>query len=139
MIEKSVVLPCDAARAFHLFTREISSWWPPSRRHTSDPASTLTLEPTGRFFERAASGLEVELGRVCAWEPPHRLLLDFYVGTDPEHPTRVEIRFEPLAKGTRVVVDHRPTPISQEMWDQRNARFASSWELVLQALEHAAA
>src|SRR6476646_1535761 len=46
------------------FTGEASRWWPPQRRHTGDPSSEITLAATGAFFERAADGTTVDLGRV---------------------------------------------------------------------------
>ena len=55
MIEKSILLPCSVARAFALFTGKISAWWPPERRHTSDPASELFLLATGRFTRQEVS------------------------------------------------------------------------------------
>ena len=134
MIDKSVVLPCGPDRAFALFTGEISRWWPPERRHTSDPSSRITLSAGGAFFERAADGTTVDLGRVRVWEPPARLVLDFYPGTDPEHPTAVEIAFSPEGDGTRVRVVHRPTAASAALFDQRAPTFARSWDIVLGGL-----
>ncbi len=142
MIEKSVVLPCTLARAFELFTSRISLWWPPERRHTGDPSSELFLLASGRFYERARDGREVDLGRVRAWEAPRRLLLDFYPGTDAEHPTEVEVHFgleEGDALRTRVTVHHRATEASRAIFETRAPRFVASWGVVLPALERAAA
>jgi hypothetical protein len=134
MITHSVVLACSVERAFELFTGHASAWWPPSRRHTPDAGSRIVLEPLGRFYERAADGREVELGRVVEWSPPHRLGLDFYVGTGPEQPTDVVVAFAPEGAGARVTVVHRPRPVSQAAWDRRAPAFAASWEVVLTAL-----
>lgn len=133
-ISKSVLLLCEQARAFELFTARISEWWPADRRHTKDPHSELFLLASGRLYERSSDGREVELGRVRAWEPPSRLLLDFYVGTDAAHPTEVEISFAAEDNATRVSVTHRPTAASQEFWKQRAPIFERSWEAVLVAL-----
>jgi uncharacterized protein YndB with AHSA1/START domain len=140
MIEKSIVLPCSVERAFALFTEEISQWWPPGRRHTGDPESTMLLLASGRFFERARDGREVELGRVREWEPPSRLLLDFYPGTDADHPTEVEVRFAPedAAPATRVTILHRPTPASEALFGASAPRYVASWDVVLPALREAA-
>jgi uncharacterized protein YndB with AHSA1/START domain len=138
VIDKSVLLPCDPARAFALFTGEISTWWPPERRHTDDPSSRITLDAAGAFFEEAADGTTVPLGRVRAWEPPERLLLDFYPGTDPERPTEVEVAFEREGAGTRVRIRHRATAASAGIFDARAPGFVRAWDLVLPALsEHA--
>lgn len=134
MIQRSVRLACSPEKAFALFTERISDWWPKERRHTKDPNSQLFLAPTGRFWERASDGHEVELGAVLAWEPPKRLLLDFYVGTSQEKPTQAEILFIPDEDGTRVLITHQPTPRSQDLWSQRAPLFTRSWQSVLQAL-----
>jgi hypothetical protein len=140
VIDKSVVLPCGPERAFALFTGEISRWWPAERRHTDDPASRITLDAAGLFVEEAADGTTVPLGRVRAWEPPARLLLDFYPGTGPERPTEVEVAFEPEEGGTRVRIRHRPTAASAGVFEERAGSFVRSWDLLLPALRaHVAA
>jgi hypothetical protein len=139
MIHKSVLLACPPASAFALFTEQASEWWPEARRHTGDPRSLIRLSAGGRFWERAADGREVELGRVRVWEPPRRLVLDFYPGTDAAHPTEVVVTFAAEGAGTRVTVDHGPTPASAERWRQGAPRFERSWNEVLEALAGRAA
>ena len=134
MIKKSTWLPCNQARAFVLFTEKASTWWPESRRHTGDPQSEIHLSSTGRFWERATDGREAELGRVLEWSPPERLVLDFYPGTDPQHPTRVAVMFTIDGDGTRVTVEHSPTPSSADLWTGRAPQFERSWDLLLAAL-----
>ena len=97
MIVKSVFLPLPRDAAFELFTQKIGQWWPADRRHTQDPASEIYLLASGRFYERAGDGREVDLGRVRAWEFPERILLDFYVATGRDQPTEVEIAFAATA------------------------------------------
>jgi hypothetical protein len=137
VIRKQIVLPCDPARAFALFTERASDWWPPSHRHTGDEHSAVLIDPAGRFWERARDGREVDLGRVRAWEAPARLLLDFFPGTDAAHPTRVAITFSAVDAGTLVVVEHRPTAASEDLWDARAPAYERSWDAVLQALRQA--
>ena len=138
MMVKSVVLPLDQAASFRLFTESIGAWWPPERRHTGDPASAIFLLADGRFYERARDGREVELGRVRAWQPPARILLDFFAATGPERPTEVEIVFALREDGTHVTVTHRPTPASAGLWTERAPRYDLSWDIVLAALSRAA-
>jgi hypothetical protein len=138
MIHQSVFLALPAAAAFALFTRRISEWWPPENRHTSDPQSTLHLLESGRFYEKSRDGREVELGRVVVWEEARRIVLDFYVATGPDRPTRAEVRFEVVAGGTRVTVTHGPKPPSAELWAERAPRYARAWQRVLAALAAAA-
>jgi uncharacterized protein YndB with AHSA1/START domain len=135
MIEKSAFLECAPERAFALFTERASDWWPETLRHTSDPRSEIRLLASGRFWERASDGHEIELGRVVTWEPSQRLILDFYPGTDADHPTKVVVSFAPDGAGTRVVVEHGPKPESAELWLERAPGFERSWALMMPALQ----
>jgi Activator of Hsp90 ATPase homolog 1-like protein len=136
---KSVSLLLDVDASFELFTTRISDWWPPQNRHFDDPASTFHLLESGRFFERASDGREVDLGRVIEWERPRRIVLDFYVVTGPDKPTWVEIRFDADTAGTRITVEHRPKPESEDLWDARAPRYERAWDRVLGALDAFAA
>ena len=138
MIHKTVVLRCAAPRAFELFTERAGEWWPPDRRHTGDPASAIVVEAGGRFYERAPGGREVELGVVRVFEPCARLVLDWYPGTGKAQPTHVEVRFEPEGESTRVTVEHRAGPFSEEVYPTRMGAYDASWTRVLAALERAA-
>jgi Activator of Hsp90 ATPase homolog 1-like protein len=137
MINQSVFLPVTVTRAFDLFTLQIGQWWPADRRHLNDPGSELFLLETGRFYERAVDGTELDLGRVRLWQSPHRIVLDFFIGTDAAHPTQVDIRFVAEADGARVTVTHQPTETSAHLWDMRAPLFERSWDAVLKALRAA--
>jgi len=139
MMVKSVLLPLAPVAAFRLFTEKIGAWWPADRRHTEDPASEIFLLESGRFFERARDGREVELGRVRSWDLPNRIVLDFFIATGPDKPTEVEIAFAAQGGGTQVTVVHRPKPASAPLWTERAPRYARSWDVVLAALSRAAA
>jgi len=134
MITKSVLLPCPREKAFQLFTERISEWWPTTHRLTRHAASELFLEQTGRFWVRAGDGSEIELGRVLVWDPPQHLALDFDIGTSAAQPTAVEITFSEENGGTRVIVQHRPKPESEELWNQRAPLYEKSWSTVLGCL-----
>jgi uncharacterized protein YndB with AHSA1/START domain len=134
VIEKSAFLECAPAHAFALFTERASDWWPETLRHTADARSVILMLASGRFWERAADGREVELGRVTTWEPPRRLVLDFYPGTDAEHPTEVIVRFAAENGGTRVLVEHGPKPESAGLWAAGAPGFERAWDLLLAAI-----
>ena len=139
MMVKTVLLSCSPGRAFALFTEHAGEWWPAGRRHSSDPASTIRVEATGRFFERASDGTEIDLGVVRVYTPPRRLVLDWYPGTGPQQPTRVEVTFEAVEGGTRVTVAHDAGPAGPDLFERTAPRFAASWDMVLAALAgHAA-
>ncbi|MDP9259715.1 MAG: SRPBCC domain-containing protein [Actinomycetota bacterium] len=139
MIQKSAYLACPPEKAFALFTERASDWWPHDVRHTADPRSEITMLANGRFWERATDGHEVELGRVLVWEPARRLILDFYPGTDAQHPTEVVIRFTAENGGTRVDVEHSAKLESADLWATGAPKFERSWTLVLAALRAASA
>jgi len=140
MIVKSVVLRCGPERAFALFTEQAGQWWPADRRHTGDAASAIRIEASGRFFERASDGTEVELGVVHSFEPASRLMLDWYPGTGRENPTRVEVSFDAVEAGTRVTVTHGPGSATSDLFARNAPGYGRSWDLVLAALiEHARA
>jgi len=134
MISKSVVLPCSPERAFSLFTEEAGQWWPAERRHTDDESSSIRIEASGRFLERARDGTEVELGVVRRFEPASRLTLDWFPGTGPDDATQVEIRFEAVAGGTCVTVIHDIGAAGREVFGRNASAYARSWDAVLAAL-----
>ena len=134
MITRSVTLRCDPARAFSLFTENAGKWWPADRRHTDDESSTIRIEPTGRFFERANDGTEVELGIVLVFEPNRRLVIDWYPGTGPERATRVDVHFEAVDRGTRVTVSHHAGGATAETFSRNAPIYERSWDAVLAAV-----
>jgi uncharacterized protein YndB with AHSA1/START domain len=134
MITKRVVLRCSPERAFSLFTEHASQWWPAERRHTQDATSAIRIEATGRFYERASDGTEVELGVVRVFEPASRLVLDWYPGTDRAHPTHVDVQFEAVDRGTCVTVTHGPGAASADVFARNAPAYGRSWEIVLAAL-----
>jgi uncharacterized protein YndB with AHSA1/START domain len=133
VIEKTLLLPCPPERAFLLLTQQAGDWWPPDRRHTSDPKSAIVIEPGGRFYERSTDGSEVELGIVRVFEPPRRLVLDWYPGTGLAEPTHVEILLVREGAGTRVRLVHRPGPLSADSYAKKAAAYDRSWTLVFAA------
>ena len=76
-------------------------------------------------------------GCVRAWEFPNRILLDFFIGSGPEHPTEVEIVFETQGEGAKLTLTHRPKPSSEALWWGR-PKYSVSWDIVLAALARAA-
>jgi uncharacterized protein YndB with AHSA1/START domain len=139
MIERTLLLPCSLERAFELLTEQAGRWWPADRRHTKDANSEIVMEAGGRFFERAADGTEVELGVVRVFEPPTRLVLDWYPGTGRAEPTHVEIVLSAEGASTRLELTHRAGPVSAEAYAKKADAFDRSWALVLAALLAAAA
>ena len=107
----SLDVEVEPAVAFDVFTRELDQWWGrgPRYRFVAPYGGTLKLEPGvgGRLLHVADADVTFVVGRVEVWEPPHRLAFGWRLTNfTPEQDTRVEVRFEPVAAGTRVSVTH---------------------------------
>ncbi|MFC4854129.1 DUF4440 domain-containing protein [Actinophytocola glycyrrhizae] len=97
----AVEVEVDPATAFDLFTRDIAAWWRADRSLWGETADEL------RFENGALMQGDAEIGRVSAWEPGPRLAFSYGPpGVDPAERTDVEVRFEAVRGGTRVVVRH---------------------------------
>ena len=125
-IRKTVLVDFAPAEAFELFTTRIASWWPVgTHSYGGDDVTDVVLEPRagGRLYEVTAAG-EQDWGSVLAWEPPHRVLLEWQIGE--ARGSEVEVRFLPEGPGTRVELEHRGFGAA----DSRD-RYASGWDVVL--------
>jgi uncharacterized protein YndB with AHSA1/START domain len=113
-IRRDIVVETGQARAFELFTADMTSWWPKAHHIGSAPIEEIIVEPWagGRWYTRHQDGTETSTGRVVAWEPPGRLVITWQIGADwkfhADLVTTVELRF--VAEGdhrTRVLLEHR--------------------------------
>lgn len=114
-VRKTIVVDVPQERAFAVFTDQIGSWWPLETKSIgSAKAQTATIEPHpgGRWFERGIDGSECDWGRVLAYEPPERVVLNWQISADwrydPQINTEVEVRFSAESEErTRVELEHR--------------------------------
>jgi len=114
-VRKTVTVVAPRERAFQIFTGRMSAWWPLTSHHIGAAVATAAvIEPFagGRWFERDDDGSECNWGRVIAWEPPTRLLLDWQITADwrfdGELHTTVEVQFIALDdRHTRIDLEHR--------------------------------
>jgi uncharacterized protein YndB with AHSA1/START domain len=101
---------------------------------SGDPKTQVFIEAKvgGRFYERASNGVEYDWGAVEVWEPPYRLVFTWYLGSNQELPTRVEVRFVSLDESqTRLELEHRGPKLIGELWWSRAPTFRTSWDTVL--------
>lgn len=107
---RSVSLRCSVEDAFRAWTTQIHLWWPVGRISASgEGAARVIIEGRvgGRIFERTNAGVEVVWGHILVWEPPRRLVHSWFLGTEPDKSTEVEVRFTPEEDGTTTVeVNH---------------------------------
>ena len=113
-VRREVVVDLPPARAFELFTDDMTSWWPAQHHIGSAPIERIVVEPRagGRWYTRHQDGSETSTGAVVAWEPPARVVVTWQIGADWQYHddliTTVEVRFEPAGEGrTRVLLEHR--------------------------------
>jgi uncharacterized protein YndB with AHSA1/START domain len=113
-IRREVVVDVGPARAFELFTRDMTAWWPARHHIGSAPIEEILIEPRtgGRWYTRHQDGTETDNGTVAVWNPPGRLVITWQIGSDwkfhTDLVTIVDIRFEPLGDDrTRVKLEHR--------------------------------
>lgn len=135
-VRHEVRVPLPPAEAFALFAQGFDSWWP--RDKSANPGTTLAeavLEPRagGRWYEKGADGSICEWGKVLAYEPARRLVIDWQLGTDYRHDpslhTAVEILFQPDGTGTLVKLEHRDIENFGPRWEdmRRGIGSAGGW------------
>jgi len=145
----SIDVEVEPTVAFDVFTRELDAWWGrgPRFRFVAPYGGTLTLEPGvgGRLLHVAAPGVSFVVGAVEVWDPPRRLALTWRLTNfTPEQHTRVDVRFERAAGGTRVSVTHSGWdtippghPARHGMTDRAFVLFRGHWWAdLLTAIKH---
>ena len=99
LVALRIAAPPD--RVFEAFTAEIGQWWRPNGLFPS------SRRPAGRMAMEPGVGGRVEIGRIRVWEPPDRLVFTWRpTSFGPDQETEVHVGFEPVAEGSRVVVEH---------------------------------
>jgi uncharacterized protein YndB with AHSA1/START domain len=126
-IVRTVDVEVDPSTAFEVFTAEIGLWYRSLPYAWNDPrrAIDIRFEPRvgGRWIEvwDAATGEGYEIGRLSVWEPGARLVTSYRNVTLPaDAETELEVRFEPIATGTRVTLEHRG-------WERLSPAIVATW------------
>ncbi len=136
VVHKTITVERDLALTFRIWTEKIAAWWPTSHSLSGDTNTQVFIEGYvgGRFYERTSDGVEHQWGEVVVWEPPYHLAYTWRLGAEPGIPTRVDIYFSALDTNvTRINVEHRGPELIGNLWWQRNADYAKSWDHVLAA------
>jgi uncharacterized glyoxalase superfamily protein PhnB len=105
-VHKSVEVPIPPEEAFRIFTQEFDAWWvrSPTTFFDGARAREMRIEAGvgGRVLEVYGDDDALERGRITAWEPPSRLVVDMWDGSE------ATFTFDAEANGTRVAVTHSP-------------------------------
>jgi uncharacterized protein YndB with AHSA1/START domain len=113
-VRKSLRVHASQARAFEVFTSGIDRWWPRNHSIGTTPVTKVVIEAKagGRWYQLCEDGSEATVGKILAWEPPHRFVVSWDINSrwkaDATVSSEVEVRF--LADGpsaTLVELEHR--------------------------------
>ncbi len=129
-VTRVVEVRVDPATAFRVFTEEIDSWFVRGPYSWNNPKKALAIrfEPGvgGRWIEvwDRESGEGYTQGRITAWEPGSLLRMSYEGSFLPaDVPTEIEVRFDAIATGTRVTLEHRGldglAPETRDLWQER--------------------
>ena len=108
-IRISLEVRCPAAHAFKVWVEKTALWWPDASATSGEKDIEVVFEQRlgGRVFERTRTGAEFDWGEINVWEPPRRLGYLWWIMTDRENATEVEITFNDRGSTTQVEIEHR--------------------------------
>ena len=132
-VSSAVEVAVDPATAFRAFTEEIDLWWvrgPINFWSDGGRVVEVRCEPGvgGRIMEVLDGGPDDVLvrARITEWEPPDRLAW----ASDLDD-VETEVRFDAVAGGTRVTVEHRIPPDGVDKggtaWSRVVPRWFGAW------------
>lgn len=104
VVHKEVDVPVTPERAFDLFTRDMTKWWPLDTHGVLGARATVDVGPD-RIVERLGDE-EATWGEVLHWDPPRSFRVAWHPGQPSEQWTDLQVSFEAHGDGTRVVLDH---------------------------------
>lgn len=136
-IVKTVVVPCDAARAFDVFTNRMSKWWPLDGHAASaavgKAALAVTIEPRvgGAVYETMWDGGRDTWGEVLEFEPGRKLAMTWHPGNNKDNPTRVSVDFEEIGEAqTRVTLTHSGWEVWGDAAADMRGNYDGGWDFV---------
>jgi uncharacterized protein YndB with AHSA1/START domain len=125
-VRRGVVVEAPIERAFEVFTLRFGDFKPREHNLLRAPIVETVFEPRvgGHIYDRAEDGSECHWARVLAYEPPHRVVFSWDIGTswqletEPERCSEVEVRFiTESPTRTRVELEHRHLDRHGPGWD----------------------
>jgi len=134
-VQKEIVVGCEPARAFEIFTDQIDSWWPlASHSVGQENAEACYFEghEGGRIFETHRDGSVHLWGTVSVWDPPRSVIFSWHPGRDVSTAQEVELRFSACEGGTRVELEHRGWESLGDSAEKTRNGYDQGWAPVLQ-------
>ncbi len=127
-IEHEYVVACSPGHAFNVFTLRIAEWWHPAYAPPGLTDVDLGTSVGDGCYMRVADGSAYQWGTTTAWER-HHFAMDFTLAQDPDHPSRLDVRFDEAPFGETTM------RFSHGGWTAGNvagrARF-SEWPILLE-------
>lgn len=134
----SIEVACEKATAFTIFSEQMATWWPLSKRamslYSGGKAKTLDVEARvgGTIVEVGEDGTRHLWGTFQRFEPHDILAIAFHMGLPPEQAGNVEVSFTDLGNGrTAVRLEHSNWEGYGEMAAMMRKGYAGSWGLIL--------
>jgi uncharacterized protein YndB with AHSA1/START domain len=141
VVRSTVDVEAPIEHAWHVFTADMTSWWP-STHHIGDaPMVAAIVEPRtgGRWYELGDDGSTCDWGLVLEWDPPRHLVLSWHLDGDYHyHPgldtaSRVDVRFEPIGdRATRVTLEHSGFERHGPTWRKLRDGVSGGWQRILE-------
>ena len=149
-IHKSITVDAPIDRAFHVFTQEMQTWWPPEHHLLDAQLAEMVVEPRvgGDVYDVGTDGSKCRWARVLEYDPPNLFVfswdinLQWEVETDLERTSEVAISFTAEGENrTRVDLEHRKLDRHGEGWEKMRDAVGSpdGWGMGLRRFAEAAA
>jgi uncharacterized protein YndB with AHSA1/START domain len=113
-VRREITVNATQQRAFEVFTAGFDSWWPRSHHIGEAELATAVIDPdAGQWYELGTDGSRCDWGRILAYEPPARIVLEWRIGgawvfeEDPAAYSEIDVTFTPEGDATRVTLEHR--------------------------------
>jgi uncharacterized protein YndB with AHSA1/START domain len=145
-VRKSLRVQASQAHAFEVFTSGIDRWWPRKHSIGTTPVQKTVFEAKagGRWYQLCEDGSEATVGKILAWEPPHRFVISWDINSqwkaDATVSSEVEVRF--LADGpnaTLVELEHRKfEQMGDEAGEKMRKDVDGGWPRILELFRNEA-
>ena len=136
-IRVEIEVPCPPDRAFAYFTRDIARWWPMGSHSVSEAACanvTLDARVGGTIHETAQDGTRHIWGTLTRCDEGARLDFTWHPGRSADLAQWVEVRFVPVARGTRVELTQGGWDVLDEGAAEARKGYLAGWTMIVREL-----